>query len=62
MAEEKVRSQLDEQAEAGLRDAARARFYRNQAIGILLVLLAAFIWRLLHANLSWIFPPGWWRL
>lgn len=62
MAVEHVRPYLDEQAEAEARAAARARFHRNQAIGVLLVLLAALAWRLFHANLSWLFPPGWWRL
>jgi hypothetical protein len=62
MAVEHVQPDLDEQTEAAARAAARARFNRNQAIGILLVLLAALAWRLLHANLSWLFPPGWWRL
>lgn len=62
MAVEKIRPYLEEQAELELHAAASARFRRNQAIGVLLVLLVALLWRLLHTNPAWLFPTGWWRL
>lgn len=58
----KDRPHLEGQDGFDLRNASRARFRRNQALGVLLVLLAALIWRLLHTNPAWLFPPGWWRL
>jgi hypothetical protein len=43
------------------RESQHAAFYRNQAIGLLIVAAAVLVYRLFHAPSGWLFPPGWWR-
>jgi hypothetical protein len=62
MAAQRIKPYLEQVAEAEAREAQRAAFRRNQVIGILIVAVAILVWRLCHTNLSWLFPPGWWRL
>jgi hypothetical protein len=36
-------------------------YLRNQVLGMVLLAGAILVWWLFATNLSWIFPPGWWR-
>jgi hypothetical protein len=48
-------------AEQKGREEQRRIYRRNRVFGLLLVAAAILVWRLLHTNPQWIFPPGWWR-
>lgn len=55
------RSHEEESAEARTLARQTRAVRRKQFIGLLIVALAAILWRLFHMNPDWIFTPGWWR-
>jgi hypothetical protein len=62
MAEIRIKPYLQGEAEKARRRRQTRIFRRNQILGMVLVAAAILLWRLLHTNPKWIFPPGWWRL
>ncbi len=60
--ESRTRPHLEQKAAEQERAAQTRQFARNQALGLVLLAMAVLIWWLLHGNLRWLFPPGWWRL
>jgi len=61
MVERRIKPYLEQQAEQEARDEQRRLARRNQVLGLVLIAAAILVWRLLHTNPKWIFPPGWWR-
>jgi hypothetical protein len=57
----RIKPYFEQQAEQARRRQQRRVYRRNQAVGLVLVAVAILLWRLLHTNPAWIFPPGWWR-
>ena len=62
MVETRIKPHGEQVAEEARREAQRHVFWRNQAIGLVIVAALICLWWLLHTNPAWIFPPGWWRL
>jgi len=56
-----IKPHHQEVAEKAARAVELRRFRCNQAFGLVLVAVAVLLFRLLHTNPKWIFPPGWWR-
>ena len=61
MVQTRIKPYFQEVAEKATRAEQRRVYRRNQAIGLVLVAAAIFVWWLFHTNPKWIFPPGWWR-
>jgi hypothetical protein len=61
MVQTRIKPYFQEVAEKAAREEQRRVYRRNQAIGLVLVAAAIFVWWLFHTNPKWIFPPGWWR-
>jgi hypothetical protein len=61
MVQTRIKPYFQEVAEKAARAEQRRVYRRNQAIGLVLVAAAIFVWWLFHTNPKWIFPPGWWR-
>lgn len=57
-----LKSYAVQQERKARREAQRAQFTRNQAIGLLLAAAAVLAYRLSHTPSGWLFPAGWWRL
>lgn len=57
-----LKSYADRQERNARREAQRALFTQNQAIGLILVAVGVLAWRLLCTPSGWLFPTGWWRL
>jgi hypothetical protein len=61
MVQTRIKPHSQQLAEDARRELQRRAYRRNQALGLVLVAVAIFVWRLFHTNPNWIFPPGWWR-
>ena len=61
MVQTRIKPYFQEVAEKAAREEQWRVYRRNQAIGLVLVATAIFVWWLFHTNPKWIFPPGWWR-
>jgi hypothetical protein len=61
MVQTRIKPYNQQLAEREVRAEQTRRFRRNQVFGLLMIAAAILVWRLLHTNPTWIFPPGWWR-
>jgi len=61
MVQTRIKPYFEEVAEKTRREVQLRVYRRNQALGLMLVAAAAFLWWLFHTNPTWFFPPGWWR-
>jgi hypothetical protein len=62
MVERRMRPYLEQVALRERREELRRLSRRNQALGLVLIAAAIFVWWLFHTRPGWIFPSGWWRL
>jgi len=53
---------LEQLAEAERRKEQTRLFRRNQALGVVLLILCLILLTIYRAPAGWLFPPGWWRL
>jgi hypothetical protein len=61
MVQTRIKPHFQEAAENARREAQLRVYRRNQAVGLMLVAAAIFLWWLRHTNPAWLFPQGWWR-
>jgi len=61
MVQSRIKPYLEQVAEKDRRLGQLRVYRRNQALGLMLVAAAIFVWWLFHTNPAWFFPQGWWR-